>query len=181
MEVNRKQNCFCEEYLKDLNGAQAAIRAGYSKKTARNIATQLLSKLHIERKINELIGKRSKRTEITADNVLREMGRLAFNDPRRVFDENGNSTIKLIEGEVDITDLENNHLETLVAGQQYNSETKEISEFSSDESLAEWEEATEIDYVKETKKSPFVFFLIIGLVIAGAVAFVVIKKRQQRV
>ena len=96
-----------------------------------------------------------------------------------VVDENGNSIVKLIEGEIEITDMENNHLETLVAGQQYNSETKEVSEFNSDESLVEWEEATEADYIKETKKSPFVFFLIIGLIIAGAIAFVVIKKRKQ--
>lgn len=49
-----KQEKFCVEYLVDLNGTQAAIRAGYSEKTANRIANQLLSKLDIKNRIKEL-------------------------------------------------------------------------------------------------------------------------------
>lgn len=49
-----KQEKFCVEYLVDLNGTQAAIRAGYSEKTANRIANQLLSKLDIKNCIKEL-------------------------------------------------------------------------------------------------------------------------------
>lgn len=49
-----KQKRFCVEYLVDLNGTQAAIRAGYSKKTANRIASQLLSKLDIKSYIAEI-------------------------------------------------------------------------------------------------------------------------------
>jgi len=108
-----------------------------------------------------------------------------------IVDENGNSIIKLIEGEVDITDLEGNHLETLLAGQQYNSETKEKSEFDADKSLEEWEEIKEEDYMKEqeekkeeeTRKIPFSFFIVIGIIgviVISAIVFVIIKKRQQK-
>lgn len=46
--MNVKQKRFCEEYIIDFNGTKAAIRAGYSAKTARTIANQLLTKLDIK-------------------------------------------------------------------------------------------------------------------------------------
>ena len=49
-----KQEKFCVEYLVDLNGTQAALRAGYSERTARSIANQLLTKLDIQNRINEI-------------------------------------------------------------------------------------------------------------------------------
>lgn len=51
--LNAKQKRFCEEYLKDLNGTQAAIRAGYSVKSAAVIAVQNLIKLNIQEYIQE--------------------------------------------------------------------------------------------------------------------------------
>ena len=48
-----KQQCFVEEYLVDLNATQAAIRAGYSKKTAKTIAAQNLAKLPIRRALSD--------------------------------------------------------------------------------------------------------------------------------
>jgi len=65
-----KQEQFCLEYIVDLNGTQAAIRAGYSEKTANEQASQLLTKPAVKRRVQELMGERSKRTEITADYVL---------------------------------------------------------------------------------------------------------------
>ena len=73
-----KQKRFCEEYLIDLNGTQAAIRAGYSKHTPNAIAFELLGKPEIQKEINALLAKQSKRTEITADRVLQEIATVAF-------------------------------------------------------------------------------------------------------
>jgi phage terminase small subunit len=69
-DLTPKQAMFCKEYIIDLNGTQAAIRAGYSQKTARQIADQLLSKLDIQQYVQSLMDKRVERTEITADYVL---------------------------------------------------------------------------------------------------------------
>lgn len=65
-----KQRRFVEEYLKDLNGTQAAIRAGYSAKTANEQSSQLLAKLNVKEAVQLRMDKRSKRVEITADYVL---------------------------------------------------------------------------------------------------------------
>lgn len=76
-ELTDKQARFCEEYLIDLNATQAAIRAGYSEKTANRIASELLSKLDIQEKIAELKAERSKRTEITQDSFIQELAAVA--------------------------------------------------------------------------------------------------------
>lgn len=80
-----KQQRFVEEYLIDLNATQAAIRAGYSESTARSIASENLSKPDIIEAISEAQAKRSQRTEITADRVLKELGRIGFSDIRNVL------------------------------------------------------------------------------------------------
>ncbi|MEE8132139.1 MAG: terminase small subunit [Nitrososphaerales archaeon] len=84
-----KQEAFCREYLIDLNGAQACIRAGYSEKTARQIATEMLSKLHIQDYMSSLMQKREKRTEVTSDRVVKELAKLAFFNMEDVIDEKG--------------------------------------------------------------------------------------------
>jgi len=68
--LNAKQAHFVEEYLLDLNATQAAIRAGYSKKTAPEIGCQLLTKPHIAQVITEAKKARSERTEIDQDEVV---------------------------------------------------------------------------------------------------------------
>lgn len=65
-----KQKLFCEEYLIDLNGTQAAIRAGYSKTTANRIASENLSKLDIQEYVAELKAERSDKLKINAEWVL---------------------------------------------------------------------------------------------------------------
>jgi len=79
-KLTEKQKRFCEEYLVDLNATQAAVRAGYSPKTAGRIAGENLKKLEIQNYISELMQKRSERTRITADNVLKELQKVAFSD-----------------------------------------------------------------------------------------------------
>ena len=65
-----KQQRFVEEYLIDLNATQAAIRSGYSEKTARKIGSENLTKLDIQEAIQEAQNKLTERTEITQDYVL---------------------------------------------------------------------------------------------------------------
>ncbi len=70
MSLTPKQARFVEEYLIDLNATQAAIRAGYSAKTANEQGAQLLAKLSIREAVAEAQAIRSKRTEITQDEVI---------------------------------------------------------------------------------------------------------------
>jgi len=80
MALTPKQQLFVKEYLVDLNATQAAIRAGYSKKTARQIGEQNLSKLDIAAEIKKAMDERGKRVEITADRVLQELAKLGFSN-----------------------------------------------------------------------------------------------------
>lgn len=75
--LNPKQRCFVQEYLVDLNATQAAIRAGYSGKTAEWIGPQLLGKTHVAEAIRAEMDQRARRTGITADKVLANIERIA--------------------------------------------------------------------------------------------------------
>lgn len=88
-KLNDRQRRFCDEYLKDLNATQAAIRAKYSSKTAGQIGERLLRNVEVAKYLKERMADREKRTEITQDMVLREYARIGFFDPRKLFDETG--------------------------------------------------------------------------------------------
>jgi len=89
-KLTAKQQVFVQEYLVDLNATQAAIRAGYSPKSARAYGAENLTKPDIAAALQEAMQKREERTEITQDMVLREYAKLAFLDPRRFYDDDGN-------------------------------------------------------------------------------------------
>lgn len=72
-KITAKQRRFVDEYIKDLNGAQAAIRASYSERSAKERAAELLAKPHIQAAVAEVIAARSERTEIDQDYVLARM------------------------------------------------------------------------------------------------------------
>ena len=80
MALTDKQKRFCEEYLIDLNATQAAIRAGYSPKTAEQTASRLLRNV----KVQEYIAKRQKElsrsTQITQERVIKELALIAFSN-----------------------------------------------------------------------------------------------------
>jgi len=73
MALTAKQRRFVEEYLVDLNATQAAIRAGYSKKTAGQIGDENLKKPQIAAAIHAAQADRAKRVEIDADYVLHRL------------------------------------------------------------------------------------------------------------
>jgi phage terminase small subunit len=77
-ELTPKQECFCQEYLVDLNATAAAIRAGYSAKTAQEQASRLLSNVMVQAATQRLMDQRAQKVGITAEEVLREYRKLAF-------------------------------------------------------------------------------------------------------
>lgn len=79
-ELNLRQEAFCQEYLIDFNGQQAAIRAGYSKRAAGTQATVLLKHPGVASKLAQLIDERGKRTQVTADAVISEIAKVAFSN-----------------------------------------------------------------------------------------------------
>lgn len=80
--MNSKQEAFVNEYLKDHNGTQAAIRAGYSKHTARAIACKLLTKTDISEAIKARIAEKT----MSADEVLTRLADIARGDIADLLD-----------------------------------------------------------------------------------------------
>ena len=87
--ITPKQQRFVDEYLVDLNATQAAVRAGYSERTANEQGCRLLANVSVKKLIAEAISKRSQETKITAERVLQELGRVAFFDPRKLLNADG--------------------------------------------------------------------------------------------
>ena len=85
-----KQQPFVHEDLLHKNATQAAIRAGYSSKTAAAIGEQNLRKLEIRAAIDAGLNDLAARVGLTAEMVLRERKRIAFFDPRQLLDSEGN-------------------------------------------------------------------------------------------
>lgn len=79
-KLTPKQKAFVQEYLVDLNATQAAIRAGYSQKTAYRTGADNLIKPQIQNALNEAMKNREIRTEITQDKVLKELAKVAFSN-----------------------------------------------------------------------------------------------------
>jgi phage terminase small subunit len=81
--LTAKQQAFVDEYLIDFNGTRAALTAGYSAKTAKDIASQNLTKLNIQKALNKAKAERSERTKVTQDQVLAELEKIGFSDIRK--------------------------------------------------------------------------------------------------
>ena len=90
MSLNPKQQRFVEEYLLDLNATQAAIRAGYSAKTAKQQGQRLLTNVDVLEALNGQKAARSEKTGIDAEWVLRRLAMEAEADLGDLYDENGN-------------------------------------------------------------------------------------------
>lgn len=88
-KLTDKQQRFVEEYLLDLNATQAAIRAGYSEKTASRIGSENVSKPEIASAIAEAQQKRSERTQIDADWLLKRLADESTADLADLYTENG--------------------------------------------------------------------------------------------
>lgn len=88
--MNDKQALFVAEYRKDLNATQAAIRAGYSAKTAAQQGERLLRNVEISAAVAKSTQQQLDKAELSAVRVLEELRRLSFADIRGLFDSAGN-------------------------------------------------------------------------------------------
>lgn len=93
-KLTDKQSMFVKEYIIDLNATQAAIRAGYSEDSAKEIGCENLTKPNIQEAIQEEMNKRSERVEITSDYVL---GKIK-SDVQRNSDEENYNSVNLLKG-----------------------------------------------------------------------------------
>lgn len=94
MELKGRRELFCREYLKDLNGTQAALRAGFAESDARTYASRLLAEPEIQERIAELAAGRNEKISIDAQDVLIELLRLLTTDLALAVNEDG--TVKSI-------------------------------------------------------------------------------------
>ena len=88
-KLNPRQQLFVDEYLKDLNATQAAIRAGYSKKTAEQIGSIQLSKFKIQQAVQKRRDKVSAKFQIDREWVLERYKRLIEFHLDDIYDETG--------------------------------------------------------------------------------------------
>ncbi|BEH73326.1 terminase small subunit [Edwardsiella tarda] len=88
-KLTDKQELFAREYLKDLNATQAAIRAGYSEKTARSIGNRLLTNVDMQNRLSELKSARNEQVSIDASYVLRRLTEIDQMDVADILLANG--------------------------------------------------------------------------------------------
>ncbi|EOY8661306.1 terminase small subunit, partial [Escherichia coli] len=88
-KLTDKQELFAREYLKDLNGTQAAIRAGYSEKTANEQASRLLANVNVQKFVAELKSARVEQMGIDAAYVLRRLVEIDQMDVLDILLQNG--------------------------------------------------------------------------------------------
>lgn len=84
-----KAQKFCCEYIIDFDGKNAAIRAGYSRKSAHSIASRLLTRSNVSTAIKALVQPHFEELELTAERTMKEIARLAYCDPCELEDEDG--------------------------------------------------------------------------------------------
>ena len=113
-KLSAKQERFAREYLLDLNATQAAIRAGYSPKTAYSMGQRLLKNVEVQKAVQRAMDERSKRTEVDADYVLTNLLEIVercmqrapvMHKGKQVVDEEGND-VWCFDGKVAVRALE---------------------------------------------------------------------------
>lgn len=123
--MSPKMARFAEEYILDLNATQAAIRAGYSAKTAYSAGERLLRDVEVSAAVQKSKERRAAKLEITQDRVLLEIARIALLDPQAFYNADGSlkpvqeldkdtaATITSVEVEEDIVTIDG---ETKITG-----------------------------------------------------------------
>jgi phage terminase small subunit len=95
-KLSEKELTFCYEYIAHrFNGTRAAIAAGYSEKTAKEQAYDILTRPHIKAKIKELSQKHLQKINYNAESVLNELAILGFNTMKDFVDEDENGNVVL--------------------------------------------------------------------------------------
>lgn len=86
-KLNRRQRKFCRAYIKSLNATKAAIEAGYSQKTAREIASRLLTNVDIKAEISRMQGSLEEEAQVSALKTVKELGKIAFSNISDFFEK----------------------------------------------------------------------------------------------
>ena len=110
MALTQRQSRFVAEYLIDLNGTQAAIRAGYSAKTANEQASRLLANVNIQAAIQEAMKARQERTELTAQSVIDDIQAIKLDAMKEIADNNGNMRMSDRTAALKATELIGKHI-----------------------------------------------------------------------
>lgn len=97
-KTNDKQRMFVQEYLIDLNATQAALRAGYSAKTAKKQGYRLMNSEGIQEAVSTAMQERSERTGIRADRVLSELAKIGFANMLDYLDVDGDDVRVVLQG-----------------------------------------------------------------------------------
>lgn len=123
-KLNAKQQRFVDEYLIDLNATQAAIRAGYSVKTAQEQSSRLLSNVMVQEAIGKSMSERSKRTGVNQDRVIQELARIAFVNPQNVINADDGS-VRADASDDDLACIQSVKVKTMSGDKGY-SEEREV-------------------------------------------------------
>ena len=99
--LNEKQIRFVEEYMQDYNATQAAVRTGYSEKTAKQQGSRLLTNADISSAIAKRIEKINSRLRMTREDVIDEISKIASFDVRNLYNDDG--TLKNVQDLDDVT------------------------------------------------------------------------------
>lgn len=105
MSLTGKERLFIEEYLIDMNPAQAYVRAGFPKTKARQKALALLKETRVQKQLEESMSKRMERLQITQDRVVEEYARIAFSNIGDYVDWNGGAITVKAKHRIDTTKL----------------------------------------------------------------------------
>ena len=88
-QLRPKQQRFVTEYVVDFNAKQAAIRAGYSPRSAETNGTRMLRNAQVDAAVRAAKADQLARAKLTADDIVRELQKIAFLDPRKAFNADG--------------------------------------------------------------------------------------------
>lgn len=114
MALSGKQAAFVREYLIDLNATQAAVRAGYSQKTAAGSGYENLRKPQIQEAIAEHVKSNTEKTAITPDQVLRDIQAIKLDAMRATYDKDGNEVMANHTAALKACELQGKHLQMWV-------------------------------------------------------------------
>lgn len=109
-KLTPKQEAFVREYLIDLNATQAAIRAGYSPKTAQEQSSRLLSKAMVVKAVQAGMDKRADKLSLTAEDVLRDINLVKEDAMRQNLDRDGNMNMANHAAALKALELQGRHL-----------------------------------------------------------------------
>lgn len=118
-KLTAKQQAFVNEYCIDKNATKAAIRSGYSEKTAHSIAGENLKKPEIKKAIAFKLENAAKKNDITLDRVLKEYARIAFGDMRNFIGPDGRT--------IDLADMDDDTAASISAFNRIDGENSTIT------------------------------------------------------